>query len=73
MLQGFKTYIPLEQIAHAIWLGNAIISTDSSVQEESSTYAIVILINLSQPEPTLAATIGGNLPKIAEYLKLGSH
>jgi hypothetical protein len=40
---------------------------------EHGTYSFVILINLQQPEPTLAATLGGHMPDIVMHLNMDSH
>jgi hypothetical protein len=73
MLRGLVNHVPLDEIATAIWNGDAIIGSDGSVADDFGTYSFVILINLDQDEPTLAVSLGGNLPEIAEFLDMDSH
>lgn len=73
MLRGLRTYRPLPEIAAALHTGDAIFGTDGSAANDHGTYAFVLLINIDEPEPTLAVRLGGNMPDIAEYLDMDSH
>ena len=73
MLHNFKYTIPLQEIADAIWRGDAYIGTDGSTANDHGTYAFVILIHLQQTEPIIAVKCGGNMPDLAEFLNMDSH
>ena len=53
MLHNFEHSVPLQEIADAIWKGDAYVGTDGSAANDSGTYAFVILINLKSDEPTI--------------------
>ena len=73
MLHKFKYTVPLQEIADAIWKGDAYIGTDGSTMNNQGTYAFVILIHLQQTEPTIAVKCGSNMPDLAEFLDMDSH
>jgi hypothetical protein len=65
--------MPLQQVAEAIWSGNAIIGMDGSAANEHGTYSFVILTDVDNEDPTIAVKCGGNLPNLAEYIDMDSH
>ena len=73
MLDKFKHTVPLQEIADAIWKGDAYIGTDGSAANDHGTYAFVILIHLQQTEPIIAVKCGGNMPDLAKFLDMDSH
>jgi len=73
MLRRLCHFVPLAQIAQAIWSGDALFGTDGSVSSDHGTYAFVILINLNDKEPLLAATLGCHMPDNAKLLDMDSH
>lgn len=72
-LHGVEFIVDIVEVAYALWTGDAIITTDGSVQNDNGTYGIAILIHLSSPEPTLAVRLGGHIPALAEFLDMDSH
>jgi hypothetical protein len=61
-------------VAQAIWTGNAIIGTTGSVLNNNATYGISILIYQEAGEqPILVATTGGKLPHLAKFIDMDSH
>ena len=73
MLHNFEHSVPLQEIADAIWKGDAYVGTDGSAANDSGTYAFVILINLKSDEPMIAVRCGGNMPDPAEFIDMDSH
>ena len=73
MLHNFEHSVPLQEIADAIWKGDAYVGMDGSAANDSGTYAFVILINLKSDEPTIAVHCGGNMPDPAEFIDMDSH
>jgi hypothetical protein len=73
MLQGYRQTAPLEDVAHAIWCGNAIVGTDSSAANDHGTYSFVILIDTNTDSPTVTVRCSGNLPTLAKYMNMDSH
>ena len=73
MLHNFEHSVPLQEIADAIWKGDAYVGMDGSAANDSGTYAFVILINLKSDEPTIAVRCGGNMPNPAEFIDMDSH
>ena len=73
MLHNFAYTVPLQEIADAIWKGDAYIGTDGSTANDHGTYAFVILFHLHQAEPTIAVKCSGNMPDIAKFLDMDSH
>jgi len=73
MLRGTKLHVHPQALATALWNGDAIIGTDGSVLDEKGSYAFVIMINLTQAEPTLALQSGGWMSPTAEFIDLDSH
>jgi hypothetical protein len=63
----------LQEIAKAIWRGDAIVGTNGSAANEHGNYSFVILTEVDQPSPTVAVKCGGNLPNLAEYINMDSH
>ena len=73
MLHNFEHSVPLQEIADAIWKGDAYVGTDGSAANDSGMYAFVILINLKSDEPTIAVCCGSNMPDPAEFIDMDSH
>ena len=73
MLHKFEYTVPLQEVADAIWKGDAYIGTNGSAANDQGTYAFAILIHLQQTEPTIAVKCGGNMPDLTEFLDMDSH
>ena len=73
MLHKFEYTVPLQEVADAIWKGNAYIGTNGSAMNDQGTYAFAIFIHLQQTEPTIAVKCGGNMPDLTEFLDMDSH
>jgi hypothetical protein len=73
MLRGLRFFVTEQTLATAIWNGDVHIGTDGSVANDDGTFGFAILIHLNAEEPTLAASHGGNMPPIAEFLEMDSH
>lgn len=63
----------LQEIAEAIWSGDALVGTDGSAANDNGTYSFVILTNLQNESPTIALKCEGHLPALAEFLDMDSH
>ena len=72
-IRGMEFHLPIDEVAYALWSGDAIICTDGSVSNDNGTYALVILTHLNLPEPTIAVRLGGHIPPLAEFLDMDSH
>jgi hypothetical protein len=73
MLHGVTFNVPAIEVARALWRNDAVIGPDGSVLAGNGTYGFAVLIHLDQEEPTLAVTLGGHMPEIAELFDMDSH
>jgi hypothetical protein len=73
MLRGYQRFLPLRDIADAIWRGDAIVGSDGSAANDNGTYGFSILTNILDGQPTVALKCGGNLPTLANYIEMDSH
>ena len=51
-IRGTEFHLPINEVAYALWSGDAIICTDGSVSNDNGTYGLVILTHLNQPSPS---------------------
>jgi hypothetical protein len=58
--------VKLEEIAKAIWEGKAIMGTDGSVRDPTTTYSFVV--SISQTDVQTNVIGGGFLPPTAQHL-----
>jgi hypothetical protein len=58
MLQGYQSTIPLQQVADAIWSGDAIIGTNGSAANNHGTFSFIILTDVDNKTPTAAVKCG---------------
>jgi hypothetical protein len=74
MLHGYQRFLPLRDIADAIWRGDAIVGSNGSAANVNGTYGFLILMNkYLDGSPTVALKCGGNLPTLADYIDMDSH
>jgi hypothetical protein len=73
MLRGYQRFLPLRDIADAIWRGDGIVSSDGSAANDNGTYGFSILMNILDGPHTFALKCGGNLLTLADYIDMDSH
>jgi hypothetical protein len=72
MLHGYR-FLPLRDIADAIWQGDAIVGSDGSAANDNGIYGFSILTNILDGPPTVALKCGGNLPTLTDYIDMDLH
>jgi hypothetical protein len=73
MLHDYQHFLPLRDIADAIWQGYAIVGSNGSAANDNGTYGFSILTNILDGPPTVALKCGGYLPTLADYIDMDSH